>query len=46
MLVGNKGDLHDAAKAEGQKHVPGYLGENGKSESGSTLEGVFHFCQP
>ncbi|KAB0397573.1 hypothetical protein E2I00_004237 [Balaenoptera physalus] len=27
VLVGNKADLHDAAEAEGQKHVPGYLGE-------------------
>ncbi|XP_032163566.1 ras and EF-hand domain-containing protein isoform X4 [Mustela erminea] len=27
MLVGNKADLHDAAAAEEQKCVPGYLGE-------------------
>ncbi|KAB0346597.1 hypothetical protein FD754_011454 [Muntiacus muntjak] len=27
MLVGNKADLRDAAEAEGQKCVPGYLGE-------------------
>lgn len=27
MLVGNKADLRDAATAEEQKCVPGYLGE-------------------
>lgn len=27
MLVGNKADLRDAAETEGQKCVPGYLGE-------------------
>ncbi|XP_061055184.1 ras and EF-hand domain-containing protein-like [Eubalaena glacialis] len=57
VLVGNKADLHDAAEAEGQKHVPGYLGEKlamtygalfcktNAKDGSNIVEAVFHLSR-